>query len=332
MTWTPKPRPEVDPFALPLDVPQGHLLSRLDGLTDVPALAALTGMEAGQVERLLADLVRMGAIDGPEPLGASAPPQMAAPLAAEAGPEPEAGAEPEPTEAEEQEATARAATHRQLYERSLHALPLDIRIAQAGKAEEPELSAYCFDPMPQVIAALFENPRAGNAQARLVAAHHRTAAGLELVGGKAAFAHDGGVRRGLLRNPLLPASLYRRLWAPRRLLEQYLVAASRDAPEQTRVLARETLRATFNQRGADERVELILTTEGRCLASLAGLTLDGHTTALLCRRTFVSTLLIQNIARWSAAPPPLIAHLLRQDSVRRNPQLKLLLERHPNAP
>ena len=107
--------------------------------------------------------------------------------------------------------------------------------------------------------------------------------------------------------------------------------AGRDAPEQTRAFARDTLRAAFTQRGAEERVELILTTEGRCLASLVGLTLDGHTTALLCRRTYVSTLLIQNIARWSAAPPQLIAHLRKQDAVRRNPQLKLLLERHPNA-
>ncbi len=318
MSWTPKPRPEVDPFVLPLDVSQGYLLSRLDGVTDVPTLAALTGMEAGQVETLLSDLVRMGAIDGPEG------PHKPEPMESESS-------EPEPTEAEEAEATARAATHRQLYEQSLHALPIDVRIAQAEQAEEPDLSAYCFDPMPQVIAAIFENPRAGNAQARLVAAHHRTAAGLELIGGKAAFAHDGGVRRGLLKNPLLPASLYRRLWSPRRLLEQYLVTVSRDVPEQTRALARETLRATFNQRGADERVELILTSEGRCLASLVGLTLDGHTTALLCRRTFVSTLLIQNIARWSAAPPPLIAHLRKQDAVRRNAQLRQMLERHPNA-
>ena len=61
------------------------------------------------------------------------------------------------------------------------------------------------------------------------------------------------------------------------------------------------------------------------------MTIDGKTTALLCRRTYVSTLLIQNIARWSAAPPQLIAHLRRQDIVRRNPQLRLLLEHHPNA-
>ncbi len=91
------------------------------------------------------------------------------------------------------------------------------------------------------------------------------------------------------------------------------------------------LRASFTQRGAEERVELILTPEGRSLVFLAGLTIDGHTTALLCRRTYVSTLLIQNIARWSAAPPALITHLRKQDVVRRNPQLRAMLERHPNA-
>jgi hypothetical protein len=91
------------------------------------------------------------------------------------------------------------------------------------------------------------------------------------------------------------------------------------------------LRTSFNQRTADEKAELILKTEGRCLGMLSGLTVDGHTTQILCRRSIVSTLFIQNIARWSAAPPQLIAHLLRQEIVRRNAQLKLMLERHPNA-
>jgi hypothetical protein len=96
-------------------------------------------------------------------------------------------------------------------------------------------------------------------------------------------------------------------------------------------MAKEALRGGFNQRAADEKAELILRTEGRCLLLLAGLTVDGHTTQLLCRHNYTSTLLIQNLARWSAAPPPLLAHLLRQESVRRNVQLRLLLERHPNA-
>jgi hypothetical protein len=337
MTWTPKPRPEADPFSLPLDVQQGYLLSRLDGATDLPSLAAMTGMETDQVATILADLVRMGAVDAPE--GGSAPTaetteeKAEEPLeTAEAAEEEASESEPvELSEEEQQELDAKSATHRQLYETELHGLTQDARVAMAKQAEEPQLSALCFDPMPQVIAALLENSRFGPAQARLVAAHHRSTAGLDLLGSKAAFAHDGGVRRALLRNPLLPQSLYRRLWSNRRLLEQYLVSASRDAPEQVRATARDVLRGAFNQRAAEEKVELILTTEGRCLASLVGLTLDGHATALMCRRTYVSTLLIQNIARWSAAPPQLIAHLRKQDTVRRNVQLKLMLERHPNA-
>jgi hypothetical protein len=306
MTWKPSLRPGVDPRALPLDLQQGRLLSLLDGASDLPALAARLDLDEARVAGLLEALVALGAVQPGEP---------DAPEAEEDAPT----------------AAARAATHRARFEQQLHAQPVDARVAQARVAAEPDLSALCFDPAAEVIRAVLENPRAGLLQARLIAAHHRTAAGLEALGGRTAFTNDPGVRRGLLQNPLLPAGLYRRLWSPRRLLEQHLVATSRDAPEQVRAMARDLLRTSFNQRTGEERAELILTTEGRCLASLVGLTLDGHTTALLCRRTYVSTLLIQNLARWSAAPPPLIAHLRRQDAVKRNAPLRQLLERHPNA-
>ena len=68
------------------------------------------------------------------------------------------------------------------------------------------------------------------------------------------------------------------------------------------------------------------------LAPLAGLPIDGKTAALLCGRTYSSTLLVQNISRWAACPPALIAHLMKQELVRRSPALKLVLQRHPNAP
>jgi hypothetical protein len=311
----------VDPTSLPLDPLQGYLLSRLDGTLDVPTLAHLMNLEGHQVAGMLEALVALGAVTPAGPTGPVAPPY----LPVNPGPEdPEAG-EDAPL------AKARASTHRALFEQRLHARPVEERIALARVAAEPELSAYCFDPTAEVVRAVLDNPQVGGLHARLIAAHHRTAAGLEALGGRTAFTNDGGVRRALLQNPLLPIGLYRRLWSPRRLLEQYLVATSRDSPEQVRAMARDLLRASFNQRTGEERAELILTTEGRCLASLVGLTIDGHTTALLCRRTYVSTLLIQNIARWSAAPPPLIAHLRRQDAVKRNAALRQLLERHPNA-
>ena len=317
MTWKPRPRMEMDLHTLPLDPRQGYLLSLLDGSQDVPALAAILNTAEAEVSGMLAALVACGAVV-PDPAESQAP----APAAALPGREDLDAEDPLPLE---------SATHRQLFEQRLHARPADERVALAHQAQEPELSALCFDPAAEVIRALLENPRAGLLQARLIASHHRTAVGLEALGARAALVTDAGVRRALLQNPLLPAGLFRRLWSPKRLLEHYLVATSREVPEQVRAMARDLLRTTFNQRTGEERAEFILTTEGRCLTSLVGLTLDGHTTALLCRRTYVSTLLIQNIARWSAAPPALIAHLRRQEVVKRNPVLRQLLERHPNA-
>ncbi|HJW44026.1 MAG TPA: hypothetical protein VJ463_06195 [Geothrix sp.] len=315
MTWKPRPRAGAVALNLPLDARQGYLLSRLDGTLDLPTLAALMNLENRDLADLLDQLVALGAVDPEFPGGP---------------PSPEPAVPPEPEEDLPQSA-AKAATHRSLFERQLHPQSVDQRTALAGVAVEPELSALCFDPTAEVIRALLENPRVGGVHARLIATHHRTTAGLEALGARTPFTNDAGVRRALLQNPLLPPGLFRRLWAPKRLLEQYLVATSREAPEQTRAMARDLLRASFNQRTGEERAELILTTEGRCLASLVGLTVDGHTTALLCRRTYTSTLLIQNIARWSAAPPQLIAHLRRQDVVKRNQPLRQLLERHPNA-
>ncbi|WP_257309432.1 hypothetical protein [Geothrix fuzhouensis] len=325
MTWRPIPRVDVDSRALPLDPRQGYLLSRLDGTLDLPTLAALTGLEEGELAGMLHELVALGAVAVEEPSAPVAPHPAIEPNPGESEPRGEEADEDAPLVA------ARAATHRQLFEHQLHARPVDERVALAHAAVEPELSAFCFDPTAEVIRAVLENPRVGPVHARLLAAHHRTSAGLEALGGRAAFTNDPGVRRALLQNPLLPASLYRRLWSSRRLLEQYLVATSRDAPEQVRAMARDLLRASFTQRTGEEKAELIFTTEGRCLASLVGLTLDGHATALLCRRTYVSTLLIQNLGRWSATPPQLIAHLRRQDTVKRNAPLRQLLERHPNA-
>ena len=329
MTWKPRPLEGVDHLALPLDPTQGYLLSRLDGTLDVPTLAALMNVGEDQVTGMLGELVALGAVASLVP----AAPWTRAKLV-EAPPEPAPTAEELSEEEAEEDApvvAARTATHRQLFEQHLHPRSLDQRVAQALVAVEPDLSAWCFDPTTEVIRSVLENPRAGGVHARLIAAHHRTSAGLEVLGARVAFTNDAGVRRALLQNPLLPAGLYRRLWSSRRLLEQFLVCISREACEQTRAMARDLLRTTFNQRTGEERAELILTTEGRCLASLVGLTIDSHATAILCRRTYTSTLLIQNIARWSAAPPPLIAHLRRQDLVKRNVTLRQMLERHPNA-
>jgi hypothetical protein len=264
-------------------------------------------------------------LDVPEPPAPGGPPSATEPNDAAPAEEPEAQADDEAT-------AATGKLHRALYEHALRQGTSDERVAAAALAVEPELSAWCFDPLPAVIGALLENPRAGLTHARLIARHHHNAVGLELLLRRAAFGADQGVRRALLQNPQLSVAAFRRLWQGRRPLELYSIAISREVLEQSKRGAREVLRARFSTGPAEDRVEVIVKTEGRCLNLLLGLPLDAKATALLCARTFGSTTLVQNLARWSAAPPALIAHLLRQELVKRSPMLRTLLERHPNAP
>jgi|SRR5215217_4192470 len=281
---------------------------------------------------------------GYEPLAASAPsaPEEELPmldLLPQEAEEPgalESGADavesPDEEPAVDDEPEVALGNFRQLFETRLHPQTEDQRVALARACEDPELSALCFDPLPAVIKAVLENSRVGLAHARLIARNHRNPVGLEALCGRAAFTADTGVRRWLVRNPQLPAGLFRRLWSTRRLMELYKVTIDRDVPESTRRSSREVLRQRFTTGPSEEKVEVILNTEGRALASLIGMSVDGKTASLLCGRTYRSPMLIQNIARWSAAPPPLIAHLLKQEAVRRQPQLRMLLTRHPNAP
>jgi hypothetical protein len=214
----------------------------------------------------------------------------------------------------------------------LQSLSVEERALRAPAAVEPDLSALCFDPSAQVVLALLRNPRFGLGQARLVARHHRDGHGLEALCANAAFSSDEVVRRELLKNPQLQAGVIRRLWAGRRPLEQWKWSASREVTEQSRRTLREVLRARFTTCTPEDRLEVILKTEGRALASLAGLPIDSKTTAMLCARSYGSATLVQHLARWSAAPPVLVAHLLRQPLVQRQPALRNLLAAHPNAP
>jgi ribosomal protein L12E/L44/L45/RPP1/RPP2 len=323
MAWKPTLVPGAQIRELNLSPVETLIATRVDGTTDAAGLAHLTGLPQDRVEEILERLVTAGAVashagEAPQ----QAEPQEPLPQEDEAPEEPEEAPEDPGTEA----------THRKLFETTLHHLEVDVREARARDAVDPELTAFCFDPASKVIQALLDNPRTGLTQARLIAAHHRNPVGLESMSARAAFAADAGVRRNLLKNPQLPVGLMRRLWSARRLLEQWKLTISRELPEQTRRTARELLRQRFASGPAEERVELIMKTEGRCLQLLTGLAIDSKTTALLCGRTYSSTLFIQNLARWSAAPPPLIAHLLRQEAVRRSPMLRTLLQRHPNAP
>ena len=223
-------------------------------------------------------------------------------------------------------------THRQLFETKLHPLPEDARASRASTAGEPELSAFCFDPVPRVVRAVMENTKAGLPHARLIAAHHGNAVGLDALGEKPALLQDTEVQRLLLRNPQTSVPLLQRILSRRRLTDVYNATHSHELPERNRTGAMQMLRRRFTEVSAEERVELIIRTEGRALAALSGLTLDGKTAALLCARTFTSMMIVENLARWPATPPPVILHLLKQPLLRQMPALRQMLKRHPNCP
>lgn len=254
--------------------------------------------------------------------------------------EPEADDEPTPGSAGASEDESDAlgpvpgadANWRALFERELKPLEVDARVERARHASGDHLNAFCYDPSPRVISALTENQGFGLEHARRVAANHRTGGGLDAIGRRQQFLRDRQVQRNLFRNNQAPQALLLRIFQAYRLAEIFRLTAGREATERVRSVAKKQFRSKFPQSSAEERVQLILKTEGRCLPQLVGVALGGRATALLCRRPLVSTLLIRNLARWPSTPPPVLQHMARQPSVRRSPMLRNEILRHPNAP
>jgi len=310
--WVPRPVKNARLLSLHLGQREGYLLSRIDGATDVDQLAQITGLAAEEVRSMLARLVSEGGVEPPD----DSPP----------------AGEPSGSSTAEASADEPSPGLRQLFEVRLRQRSPDEREALAGRAADPELSALCFDPVPAVIRSVLENTRVGLAHARLIAAHHQNGVGLEAVAARPVFVADREVQRLLLRNNQTPDAVVRRMLASRRLAEVHTLGQSHELPERHRATARSVLRSRFASAAPEERVELIVASEGRVLAALTGLALDGRSVALLCARSLSSTLLVENLARWPATPPPLIAHLLKHPLTRQSPSLAALLRRHANCP
>ncbi len=351
-----------DIHAVRLTAEEGFVLSRIDAALDVKELATRTGLDAGRVAEIVQRLAAEGAIDlegaGAAPNeGAGGAPAALEELievkddepadelievkddeadASAAAQEPQEPEEATPLTAAEAEDDARAAEgereQRKIYETHYRSMSRDERVLAAQTATASHLLALCLDPEPQVIQAVLQNPTSGFEHARAIAFHHRTAAGLEMCGRRSELVADAGVQRRLIRNPQLPDALLRKLLQPKPLLDVYRISIDRENPERSRVKVRELLRKKFTLASADERAALLIKTEGRALMVLAGCAFDAHTTQILCGRTTYTVLFVQNIARFSAAPPALLTHLLKQPLVRRNPGLRKMLLQHKNTP
>lgn len=221
---------------------------------------------------------------------------------------------------------------RRIFEGELRMLEIDQRVQLAHMTEGETLYALCFDPVSRVVTAVLENPRAGLDHARLIARHHRSSLGLDALGQQAVWLRDTQIQRDLLRNPQASERLLNRLFLGQTMDQAYRLTLGHEMTERVRSVARQTFRKAFVAGSAEERVALIVKTEGRCLTLLAGVPLDAKAAALLCRRPLVSQLLVRNLLQWSATPPPVLAHLARQPIVQRNPELRNHLLRHPNTP
>jgi len=221
---------------------------------------------------------------------------------------------------------------RRLFEERLGQLPADSRTRLASQVGDPELQALCFDPLPNVARALIDNHRFGLVHARLLAAHHSHPTGLAALQKKDVFLRDPEVQRMLLRNVQSPPVLLQRIFATRRLIELFQIAVGREMPEKNKMASREALRARWHQAASEEKVDTLFRTEGRLLAMLIGLALDQKSASIFCHRTVTSLLLVQNLARWAGTPPSVLAHLLKQAVVKNQPQVRMLIFKHPNLP
>jgi hypothetical protein len=248
---------------------------------------------------------------------------------------PEGDAEPEPEATQQDEETAAAAerNYRQLYMTKYAPMTADQRLANAKVVSGSDLMALCYDPESRIVAAIMENHNTGLDHVRMLAQHHRTGVGLERISRRQDFVRDLLVERRLLRNPMIGDVVLDRVMNPKRILPTYKIAIDRDIPELTRVKTRGQLRKKWQGSAtSEERADIVLRTEARCLALLTGCTFDSKTTQILCARPYASAAFVHNLCKFGAAPPSLLAHLFKQPFVRKNPMLKKLLLQHPNMP
>ncbi len=331
-------RKSFDLKALRLSAEEGFVLSRLDAPLSVRELVALTGLDEGRVVEIVDRLATEGAVDLDRDGG---PPAAHRPVAPDRdADEPEAAAEPELEDGEDEEETPEEGERRaqgtreyqKIYETQYHPLAKDERVAAALIATGANLLALCFDPDPQVINSVLINPRSTLEHARMTAVHHRTHVGLDLIGRRSEYLADAQCQRRLLANPQLPDNLLRKILGPKLLTDVYKIAVNREIPERSRVMTRELLQKKFMLASPDERAALLIRTEGRCLVLLVNCALDARTTQMLTSKTSYTILFIQNLARWSATPPALLTHLLKQPIVRQNIGLKKQLLKHRNVP
>ena len=235
-------------------------------------------------------------------------------------------------EPEKPEEAAKIGDARKLYQARFKSLTVEEREKLAKEGDEEVRRALSHDPLPRVITSLMENPNFSVIEARIIAREHPSGMGLGLLAQRARILADPEVRRRLLRNPHVSAPLVQTVLRGRPLFTVHQVSISHDVPETTKTFARQELRRTFAERPPDEKVALIIKTEGRVLTLLVGVALDGRAISMIVGRSAMSPMLIRNFAQWPTTPPPILSHMYKLPQVQRDKSLQQAIQRHPNLP
>ena len=358
--WSRKEDIAQEMVGLSLTAEEGFVLSRLDAPLTHAQVVELTGLAGERVEQILSFLEDKGLVasDTPSmrPIMATIPdgdfeepPAAEAEAAAEADDEvttpsapqtapsppsvaPASWSVPPPKQELELDPNLHDATFRKLYDLRLRPLPLEKRIALAGRQTREALFALCLDPEPVVIRAVLMNPELARSHARVIALNHPDPTGLLLLAGTRDLLADPQVEWLLLRNAHLPSELATQILTPKGMNDVVDVWSDAGAAESARAVACELIRTRFALAPAEERAALIWGTEGNVLPALAGLALDGRTVNILSSRSYTSIIFVRNLLKFGPCPGPLLGYLSKQGVVRRNPQLKSMLLAHPNTP
>jgi hypothetical protein len=337
--WSRKPEIAEELQGLALTAEEGFVLSRLDTPLTCEQVVELTGLASDRVDNILALLEDKGLVVSDTPTMRPAMETIPdgdfdgePPGAGEVAPPPAAWSEAPPSEQLELDPNLFDTTFKQLYDQRIKKLPLETRIALAGRQTREALFALCLDPEPVVIRAVLMNPDFVRSHARVIALNHPDPIGLDLLADTRDLLDDAQVEWLLLRNPQLPNELARRILTPKGTNEVFALWADGGAAESARQLARDMIRSRFGAASPEERAAVICGTDGNVLPALAGLMLDGRTTTILCTRSYTSVVFVRNLIKFGSCPGPLLTYLSKQALVRRNPQLRSMLFAHPNTP
>lgn len=219
-----------------------------------------------------------------------------------------------------------------IYREKFAHMNADQRVAEATMQTGVSLLALCHDTDPRVIKRVLDNHSSGLDHARLIAKVHKTSVGLGFVCNNPSLAKDERVQRNLLKNPVLGESQLKTILIPKNLKQTWKIAMGTEITQNNKSRARKMVKEKFETASHEERAAFIYDTEGRPLILLSDVPLGEKTIALLCRRTYNSMLLIQNLVKFSKTPPKLLKRLEVQSIVKHNQGMKRRIKMHPNYP